>query len=66
MRVCPNVKSVILNKCDYGRFSGKNLMMLYQNGYKISVLSGDRTVSTPLNIADQVMMRGFVEYALKI
>jgi flagellar biosynthesis GTPase FlhF len=66
MRVCPNVKSVILNKCDYGRFSGKNLMMLYQNGCKISVLSGDRTVGTPLNIADQVMMSGFVEYALKI
>ena len=63
-RVCPNIKSVILNKCDYGRFSGKNLMMLYQNGYKISVLSGNRIVNGPLDVADKTMMREFVDYTL--
>jgi hypothetical protein len=66
MRICPNIKSVILNKCDYGRFSKKNLMMLYQNRYKITVLSGDRTLNHPLNVADEDMMRGFVEYTLKL
>ena len=66
MRVFPTIKSVILNKCDYGRFSGKNLMILYQSGCKISVLSGERVVSGPLDIADEAMMRGFVEYTLQI
>lgn len=66
IRVFPNIKSVILSKCDYGRFSGKNLMILYQNGCKISVLTGDRSVSSPLNIADVAMMRGFVEYTLRV
>jgi hypothetical protein len=66
MRICPNIKSVILNKCDYGRFSKKNLMMLYQNRFKITVLSGDRTLNHPLNVADEDMMRGFVEYTLKL
>ena len=66
IRICPNIKSVILNKCDYGRFSKKNLMMLYQNRFKISVLSGDRTVKHPLGVADEGMMRGFVEYTLQI
>ena len=65
-RVFPSIESVILNKCDYGRFSGKNLMMLYQNGCKISALSGHRTVTDALEVADQVMMRGFIEYTLKI
>jgi flagellar biosynthesis GTPase FlhF len=66
IRVFPNIKSVILSKCDYGRFSVKNLMILYQNGFKISVLTGDRTVSSPLNMADIAMMRGFVEYTLQV
>jgi hypothetical protein len=66
IRVFPNIKSVIISKCDYGRFSGKNLMILYQNGCKISVLTGDRTVSNPLDMADEDMMRGFVEYTLKV
>jgi flagellar biosynthesis GTPase FlhF len=66
IRVFPNIKSVIISKCDYGRFSGKNLMVLYQNGCKISVLTGDRTVSNPLDMADEDMMRGFVEYTLKV
>jgi hypothetical protein len=47
-------------------FPKKNLMMLYQNKFKISVLSGDRTVKHPLDIADEAMMRGFVEYTLQI
>ena len=66
MRIYPEIKSIILNKCDYGRFSKKNLMMLYQNRFKISVLSGDRTVKDPLDVADEAMMRGFVEYTLQI
>jgi flagellar biosynthesis GTPase FlhF len=66
IRVFPNIKSVILSKCDYGRFSGKNLMVLYQNGCKISVLTGDRSVSNSLNMADLAMMRGFVEYTLRV
>jgi flagellar biosynthesis GTPase FlhF len=66
IRVFPNIKSVIISKCDYGRFSGKNLMILYQNGCKISVLTGDRTVSNPLDMADEDMMRGFVEYTLQV
>jgi hypothetical protein len=66
IRVFPNIKSVIISKCDYGRFSVKNLMILYQNGFKISVLTGDRTVSSPLNMADVAMMRGFVEYTLQV
>ena len=66
LRVFPKIKSIILSKCDYGRFSVKNLMILYQNGCKISVLSGDRVVSGALEIVDGAMMREFVEYTLRM
>ncbi len=66
LRVCPMVRSVILNKCDFGRFSIRNLMTLYEKGYKIISLSGDRSVSKPLDIADAVMLHGFVEYTLDL
>ena len=66
LRVCPMVRTVILNKCDFGRFSIRNLMMLYEKGYKIASLSGDRSVSEPLKMADAVMLHGFVEYTLDL
>jgi hypothetical protein len=66
IRICPNIKSVILNKCDYGRFSSKNLMLLFQKGYKIFILSGDRSVSSRLEKSDEDMMREFIEYTLRI
>jgi hypothetical protein len=66
LRVCPSVNSVILNKCDFGRFSVRNLMMLYENGYNIVSLSGERSVSKPLDIADAVMLHGFIEYTLDL
>ena len=66
LRVCPMVRTVILNKCDFGRFSIRNLMILYEKGYKIAALSGDRSVSKPLDMADAVMLHGFVEYTLDL
>ena len=66
LRVCPKVRTVILNKCDFGRFSTRNLMVLFEKGYKIASLSGDRSVSSPLDMADPVMLHGFVEYTLKL
>ena len=66
LRVCPKVRSVILNKCDFGRFSIRNLMTLYEKGYQIISLSGDQSVSKPLDIADAVMLHGFVEYTLDL
>ena len=66
LRVCPKVRTVILNKCDFGRFSTRNLMFLFEKGYKIAALSGDRCVSSPLNMADPVMLHGFVEYTLEL
>ena len=66
LRVCPSVHSVILNKCDFGRFSIRNLMMLYENGYDIVSLSGECSVSKPLDIADAVMLHGFIEYTLDL
>jgi hypothetical protein len=66
LRVCPMVSTVILNKCDFGRFSRRNLMLLYEKGYKIAALSGDRSVSSPLDMADAVMLHGFVEYTLDL
>jgi hypothetical protein len=57
---------VILNKCDFGRFSTRNLMYLFEKGYKIASLSGDRTVSSALDMADPVMLHGFVEYTLEL
>ena len=66
LRVCPQVRTVILNKCDFGRFSTRNLMMLFEHGYKIASLSGDRTVSSPLDMADAVMLHGFIEYTLDL
>ena len=66
LRVCPKVHTVILNKCDFGRFSTRNLMVLFEKGYKIASLSGDRSVSSPLDMADPVMLHGFVEYTLKL
>jgi len=66
LRVCPKVRTVILNKCDFGRFSTRNLMFLFEKGYKIASLSGDRSVSSPLDMADPVMLHGFVEYTLEL
>ena len=66
LRVCPKVRTVILNKCDFGRFSTRNLMLLFEKGYKIASLSGDRSVSSPLDMADPVMLHGFVEYTLEL
>ena len=66
LRVCPKVRTVILNKCDFGRFSKRNLMFLFEKGYKIASLSGDRFVSSPLDMADPVMLHGFVEYTLEL
>ena len=66
IRVCPNVRTVILNKCDFGRFSTRSLMALFEKGYKIASLSGDRSVSNPLDMADPSMLHGFVEYTLKL
>ena len=66
LRVCPKVRTVILNKCDFGRFSIRNLMVLYERGYKIASLSGDRSVSKSLDMADPVMLHGFVEYTLDL
>lgn len=66
LRVCPMVRTVILNKCDFGRFSIRNLMMLYEKGYKVASLSGDRSVSNPLDMADAIMLHGFVEYTLDL
>ena len=66
LRVCPMVHNVILNKCDFGRFSIRNLMMLYERGYKISSLSGDRSISKPLEMADSAMLHGFVGYTLDL
>jgi hypothetical protein len=60
------VNNLILNKCDFGRFSLRNLMMIYEKGYKITFLSGDRSVSTPLETADTSMLHGFVEYTLDL
>ena len=66
LRVCPKVRTVILNKCDFGRFSTRNLMLLFEKGYKIASLSGDRSVGSPLDMADPVMLHGFVEYTLEL
>ena len=66
LRVCPKVRTVILNKCDFGRFSTRNLMFLFEKGYKIASLSGDRSVSSSLDMADTVMLHGFVEYTLEL
>ena len=66
LRVCPKVRTVILNKCDFGRFSTRNLMFLFETGYKIASLSGDRSVGSPLDMADPVMLHGFVEYTLEL
>ncbi len=66
LRVCPQVRTLIMNKCDFGRFSVRNLMMLYEKGYKIASLSGDRSVSSPLYMADEVTLHGFVEYTLDL
>ena len=41
-------------------------MMLYENGYDIVSLSGERSVSKPLDIADAVMLHGFIEYTLDL
>jgi hypothetical protein len=41
-------------------------MLLYEKGYKIAALSGDRSVSSPLEMADAVMLHGFVEYTLDL
>ena len=66
LRVCPHVRTLIMNKCDFGRFSIRNLMLLYEKGYKIASLSGDRSVSSPLHTADEVTLYGFVEYTLDL
>ena len=66
LRVCPKVRTVILNKCDFGRFSTRNLMLLFEKGYKIASLSGDQSVSSALDMADPVMLHGFVEYTLEL
>ena len=66
LRVSPMVYNLILNKCDFGRFSLRNLMMIYEKGYKIAFLSGDRSVSAPLEMADTSMLHGFVEYTLDL
>ena len=64
LRVSQGVNSVILNKCDYGRFTIKHLMMLYRKNCKIVSLSGDTEVDEPIEFVDEATMRGFIEYVL--
>jgi len=66
LRVLPSLKTIVLTKCDYGRFSMKNLMKLYESECMIAGFTGDTSIHDRFDPADQTTMRGFIEYTLAL